>query len=364
MIRNKSADSISCRDKGMQESDDDEGGSGIFLRSFLQRMVKWESRGKPAHIMGVILATATLFILGTAMRGDWVLVLILAFKAWNSSHIPELDDIQENDTVKLEPIHEEPQLMEGVYFYVGISLVISFLTYYGMAWGLQYYYYIARRDRSHEWKCQPGKFLTKENERHEILLGSINMAFGATVSGILACYIVNGGYTTLYYKVSDYGLAYFCFSIPAVFMFVDAVSFYFHMGFHHPIWYKRIHKTHHRYKQPTAFSATAMNPIEFFLLQAAIVIPLFTVPVHPGVFIGILMYTYYYGMIDHSGIKMEALWPWQPSSMFHDNHHQYFHCNYGFNTLLFDWLHGTLRRKDRFYSEKIFGGRGAALKTE
>ena len=37
---------------------------------------------------------------------------------------------------------------------------------------------------------------------------------------------------------------------------------------------------------------------------------------------------------------------------------RYFHVNFGFNTYLFDWLHGTLRRPDRQYGEDIFGGKG------
>ncbi|KAJ8307455.1 hypothetical protein KUTeg_015539 [Tegillarca granosa] len=124
-------------------------------------------------------------------------------------------------------------------------------------------------DLSKEWKCQPDKFLTPENERHEILLGSFNMLLGSMASGVIACYVLNG-----------------------------------------------------------------------------------------APFIGILLYTYYYGMIDHSGIKMEALWPWQPNTMFHDDHHRYFHCNFGFNSYLFDWMHGTLRVKEREYGEDIFGGFG------
>ena len=39
-------------------------------------------------------------------------------------------------------------------------------------------------------------------------------------------------------------------------------------------------------------------------------------------------------------------------------HNRYFHVNFGFNTYLFDWLHGTLRRPDREYGEDIFGGKG------
>lgn len=42
---------------------------------------------------------------------------------------------------------------------------------------------------------------------------------------------------------------------------------------------------------------------------------------------------------------------------------RYFHVNFGFNTSIFDRLHGTLRKKDRVYNEKIFGGQGIALKN-
>ena len=41
-----------------------------------------------------------------------------------------------------------------------------------------------------------------------------------------------------------------------------------------------------------------------------------------GVYIIIVQYQYYYGMMDHSGIKMDAFWPWQPPTIFHDNHHK------------------------------------------
>lgn len=63
-----------------------------------------------------------------------------------------------------------------------------------------------------EWKCQPDKFLTPENERHEILLGSMNMLIGSTASGVIACYIMNGGTiiymhapsSTVFYRTVDF----------------------------------------------------------------------------------------------------------------------------------------------------------------
>ena len=54
------------------------------------------------------------------------------------------------------------------------------------------------------------------------------------------------------------------------------------------------------------------------------------------------MYTYYHGIIDHSGINFKRqFWqPWQPDCIFHDNHHQYFHVNFGFNVEYWDKVRG------------------------
>ena len=43
------------------------------------------------------------------------------------------------------------------------------------------------------------------------------------------------------------------------------------------------------------------------------------------------------------------------------NDYRCFHVNFGFNTYLFDWLHGTLKRNDRVYGEDIFGGKGKKM---
>jgi len=83
-------------------------------------------------------------------------------------------------------------------------------------------------------------------------------------------------------------------------------------------------------------------------------------PIYAPIYCGYLMYIYYHGIIDHSGIAFKKLWfqPWQPDCIFHDNHHQYFHVNFGFNVELWDQIHGTVRQKDKIYREDIFWGKG------
>lgn len=52
--------------------------------------------------------------------------------------------------------------------------------------------------------------------------------------------------------------------------------------YHTPFLYKNFHKLHHTYKQPTAFSVTAIHPIEFIHMQAVLMSPLVLVPTHWG----------------------------------------------------------------------------------
>lgn len=80
-------------------------------------------------------------------------------------------------------------------------------------------------------------------------------------------------------------------------------------------------------------------------------------------FIMVMIYHFYHGIIDHSGIDFKRHWwqPWQPDAIFHDNHHQYFHVNFAANVWCWDYIHGTYRRKDRIYREDIFYGSGKAF---
>jgi lathosterol oxidase len=50
--------------------------------------------------------------------------------------------------------------------------------------------------------------------------------------------------------------------------------------YHTPWLYKNFHKLHHTYKQPTAFSVTAIHPFEFMHVQSILISPMFFCPVH------------------------------------------------------------------------------------
>jgi lathosterol oxidase len=246
-----------------------------------------------------------------------------------------------------------------VLTYVGVSVGASLVLYLGLAGGMYWATYVRRRADAAAWKCQPERWLSPAMNRHAIALGTLNMALGSTISGAIACHVFHGGKSALYFDLKTHGLAFTLASIALVFVVTDLAAYWAHRLYHRPGAFKHVHKWHHRYGAPTPFTTTAMHPVEFLTYQTIFIVPAFVVPMHVAAYYGLLLYVFYYNVCDHSGIKHRALVPWQPPSQFHDDHHKYFHCNFGQSSLWWDGLWGTLRRVGRRYGEDVFGGKGA-----
>jgi lathosterol oxidase len=213
-------------------------------------------------------------------------------------------------------------IAKDLALFVSASVITSLAMFYTIGGFLHFYFYYLRRDVPDTWKCQPTRFLTSDNHRHEILVGTFNMTMSAVTSGILARHVYIGGYTTLYFNVTDKGFLYLVLSTIGTFFYIEAATYYAHRFLHTPLMYKRIHKHHHRYHSPTAFATVAMHPVELLLFQVLLMVPMFVIPLHAAAYVLLLLYGYYFGMIDHSGIMMPSWFPWQPPTLFHDDHHK------------------------------------------
>ncbi|XP_037037566.1 lathosterol oxidase-like [Bradysia coprophila] len=313
-----------------------------------------------------LLATLAVFVFGTSIQGEWILILVHFLK--QMTHIER--NSSENINHTLENIFDDHKTMEQKFvfdqwiYFVTWAAFGSYFIYFAVGGFLHWYFYVRQRSTPHEWKCQPDKFLSAELEKHEIIVGSISLFCVSILTGSFACYIYNGGSLQwVYYSPSEYGWWWFFLQVPVIFIYQDYATYLTHRFYHIPFFYKHFHKLHHTYKQPTAFSVTAIHPVEIVQVQLTMAVPLFVMPVHWLMFYTVVLYTYYHAILDHSGITFKAQWwqPWQPDAIFHDNHHQYTHVNFGFNIYLWDVLHDTYRRKDRVYNEDIFYGKGLAL---
>eukprot|EP00731_Ephydatia_muelleri_P004967 Em0002g1143a len=283
---------------------------------------------------GALMATAVLVLLSCALKGEGPEevvtfarpeIVAAVYNTFNGGVATVPEGLSFSSTkVYIGKATELPNEygLTDLLFYVGVGVASSQLIYQLLCGAIQLYYYTLQRGNPETWKCQPNRFLTRSNEWHEIVVGTLNMTLAGSMSGFLSCWILNGNYTSVYFVVGDYGHAYYFLSFVWLFLWFEASAYYSHRLLHTPWLYKAIHKHHHRYHSPTPYSVIAMSPFEMVFYQMFFVAPLFTVPIHASVYIAIELYIFYFGLIDHSGVKMTSWLPWQPDSMFHDDHHK------------------------------------------
>jgi len=241
------------------------------------------------------------------------------------------------------------------------SVLVGLLIFHAVAGYYHQRYYVRRKDEGGQWKCQPERWLRPEQQKEAALLSTFNLTLGGLNSGVLIYAIVHGLPTQLYYEVSEFGWLYTLLSVPVYFFLIDGGAYYVHKLLHIKVLFKHIHRHHHRYIATSPYVTVAVHPLELIALQMSTMLPLFLMPLHPAVIGGVLIYVLIFNIIDHSGVRLYSMWPWQASSLYHDDHHKYFHCNFGQHLMVFDKMHGTLRREKRAYGIENFGGRG---KTE
>jgi lathosterol oxidase len=243
--------------------------------------------------------------------------------------------------------------------YIGVSIAGGLGMYFGIGGAFELVYYRARRDRPETWKVQPRRFLSPKMRRHELLLGTANMTMASIASGIFASYLASGGKSAVYFSVQERGLPYAILGTILYFVLTDCGLYWAHRILHRPLLFRYIHRWHHRYTSPDAFTAMAVHPLEMLTFQSVMLLPLFVLPLHVAGLIAVLVYQNYVALVDHSGVDLHSWLPWQGPTRFHDDHHVYFHVNYGQNMAVWDRIFGTYRRQGRVYGAEVFGGKGA-----
>jgi sterol desaturase/sphingolipid hydroxylase (fatty acid hydroxylase superfamily) len=134
-----------------------------------------------------------------------------------------------------------------------------------------------------------------------------------------------------------------------LFFAMDFAMYVFHRLAHHPLLFALIHDTHHRFDSPRPLTLFVLNPFETLGFGA---LWLVVVSVYSSSFIGMLVYltlNVAFGLIGHLGVEpYPRRWLRLPlvrlisTSTFHAGHHQDRGHNYGFYTLIWDRLFGTL----------------------
>lgn len=241
---------------------------------------------------------------------------------------------------------------------LGGSMAGGLVIFHAVAAYYHVRYYVRRRDDAKSWKIQAKRWLRADQQRDAVLLSTFNLSLGGLLSGLIVYSIAQGWQTPVYMDVAEHGWTYTLLSAVGMFIVNDAGAYYVHRALHTPWLYRHVHRHHHRFVATTPYVTVAVHPFELLALQTAALLPIFFVPLHPAVIGGVLIYVLIFNVIDHSGVRLTSSLPWQGPSMYHDDHHTQFHCNFGQHLTVWDRLHGTLRRKKRKYGVKVFGGGG------
>lgn len=137
--------------------------------------------------------------------------------------------------------------------------------------------------------------------------------------------------------------------IVALLLIMDLAMYVLHRLAHHPWLFSWLHRLHHHYDRPRPLTLFILNPAENLAFGG---LWLVVVSLYPASWFGMSVYltlNVLFGTLGHLGVEpFPDVWTRMPvlrnvaGSTFHARHHQDVTCNYGFYTLFWDRLFGTL----------------------
>lgn len=129
---------------------------------------------------------------------------------------------------------------------------------------------------------------------------------------------------------------------------MDVAMYVLHRIAHVPVIYSIVHRTHHTYENPRPLSLFVLNPFEVLGFAG---LWLLVICVYASSAAGMIIYLFLnvvFGTIGHLGVEpLPTNWTkgpiwWLGTSTFHARHHNQPRTNFGFYTLFWDYLFGTL----------------------
>jgi sterol desaturase/sphingolipid hydroxylase (fatty acid hydroxylase superfamily) len=147
----------------------------------------------------------------------------------------------------------------------------------------------------------------------------------------------------------DFGL-FALMDVIALLLVMDLAMYVLHRMAHIPVLYRLFHQFHHKYERVRPLTLFALNPFENLAFGG---LWLTVICLYDASWLGMSVYltlNVFFGAIGHLGVEIFPLkWVNSPvlrhfaGGSFHAQHHQDEHHNFGFYTLIWDRLLGTLK---------------------
>lgn len=142
-------------------------------------------------------------------------------------------------------------------------------------------------------------------------------------------------------------------------MFMDLGMYVFHRLAHLPLLFALIHRFHHRHETTNPISLFVLHPLEVAGFGGLMIGFLTLYPMTAGGLIGYLTLNVLFGTLGHSGVepfprclRSIPVLRLIGTSTFHAEHHEHPGTNFGFYTLFWDKLFGSL---DPGYEARFIG---------
>ncbi|KIM40500.1 hypothetical protein M413DRAFT_445949 [Hebeloma cylindrosporum] len=156
------------------------------------------------------------------------------------------------------------------------------------------------------------------------------------------------GYSKLYDGVDTYGYFYLFASVPLYLLFTDYGIYWIHRWLHIPIFYKYIHKPHHKWIIPTPFGSHAFHPVDGYLQSIPYHLFIFIFPLHRLLYLTLFVLVNFWSIFIHDSdmitghIFEKAI----NGPAHHTLHHLYFTVNYGQYFTWADRFGGSYRQPE------------------
>ncbi|MEM8932280.1 MAG: sterol desaturase family protein [Acidobacteriota bacterium] len=132
-------------------------------------------------------------------------------------------------------------------------------------------------------------------------------------------------------------------------MAMDLGMYVLHRVAHHPWLFRAFHSFHHRHEVTNPISLFVLHPFEVLGFGGLMIAFLWLYPMAPAALVAYLTLNLVFGTLGHSGVEpFPAALSRIPllrlvgTSTFHAEHHEHPGTNFGFYTLVWDHLFGTL----------------------
>ncbi|KAH9928341.1 uncharacterized protein B0H18DRAFT_874806 [Fomitopsis serialis] len=139
------------------------------------------------------------------------------------------------------------------------------------------------------------------------------------------------GHSKLYDNVDEYGWGYLAFSTLWFLVFTDFGIYWIHRWEHHRLWYKWLHKPHHKWIVPTPFASHAFHPLDGYLQSIPYHAFIYLFPLHRLLYLSLFVFVNMWSILIHdsdmiTGHPLETI---INGPAHHTLHHLYFTVNYG-----------------------------------